>query len=240
MKQRARHAVETRFAEADAPAPVFRPAPPPPPQDPQKTLPAAATDDSSIPRAAVQIHDTYIVLETDDGFTVIDQHALHERVLYEELRDRIAAAPLPSQRLLIPIRIELTQSEFLAIEDSSDLLESLGMEIGPFGSPAGGIAAVYAYPSILANADIAAVVTDLLGELADDTHPTAAADRLDRILHVLACRAAVKAGDRLSDDEIRSLLKNRGLAQNPFNCPHGRPAALNFSLDDIEKQFRRT
>ena len=203
----------------------------------QEELPSMRTPAPAVGRPTVQIHDAYIVVETSDGFLVIDQHALHERILYEQMRKELARAPLASQRLLMPIPLELSRAEVMVLQGSRDILANLGFEVGEIGKDT---AAVYAYPSILARADIAALVTDMVGELASDESATASKDRLDAILHLLSCHAAVKAGDRLTDSEIQSLLEHRELAENPHNCPHGRPVSLNFSVRDIEKQFGRT
>ena len=205
----------------------------------QEALPRMRAEDGADPLSAVQIHDSYIVVETPEGFTVIDQHALHERILYEQLKAKTSSGPPASQRLLVPVRLELSRIEKTALDEHRDLLASAGFEIGDFGE---GHAAVYAYPSILGNADIAALVSDMVGELTEEDTPNGAAraDRLDAILHLVACHAAVKAGDRLCEEEIRSLIEHRSVAQNPYTCPHGRPAALTFSLDDLKKQFRRT
>ncbi|MFH0965445.1 MAG: DNA mismatch repair endonuclease MutL, partial [Planctomycetota bacterium] len=121
----------------------------------QPDLPSTVSAPANLlPRTAVQIHDTYIVVETDDGFTVIDQHALHERILYEQMRRDVDKAPLVGQRLLVPLRLELTRAELLAVESNRDLLRSLAFEIDPFGANA---VAVYSYPSVLGAADIGAI-----------------------------------------------------------------------------------
>jgi len=188
---------------------------------------------------AIQLHNAYIVAACDDGVLIIDQHALHERILYNELKARLAegAAGLAAQRLLIPATINVTAAEADALAGQSDLLKRLGIEVAPFGP---GTLAVQQFPSLLIGrrADPAEFLRELLDRLTDA--PAATAEQLlEDVLAMMACKAAVKAGDPLSQQEIDELLAARDEAEKVSACPHGRPAVLKMTLKDLERQFGR-
>ncbi len=188
-------------------------------------------------RPTIQLHNTYLVTETDDGLLIIDQHALHERILYEQLRQRLTAGPLESQRLLLPETLEATPRQLAVLEEHADLLHQLGIEVTRFGTNA---VAVQAFPSLLADLDVRGFVRDLIDKLAepgDQPHPEVL---IHELLDMMACKAAVKAGDPLSPEEIDSLIANKHLVEKHSNCPHGRPTTLQMNLRDLEKQFKRT
>ena len=191
--------------------------------------PASATN-------ALQIHNRYLVVETDIGIEVIDQHALHERILYEQLREKVLGGALESQKLLVPEPVDLTATESAAALEHSDLLAQLGVEVQPFG---GETVLVSSYPAMLANLSPAEVLRELVEKLLVGGRQPDARDLLDDLLHMIACKAAVKFGDRLSDGEIDSLLAQRHLAQDQHHCPHGRPTSLVFTRDDLDRQFKR-
>ncbi|MBN2270726.1 MAG: DNA mismatch repair endonuclease MutL [Sedimentisphaerales bacterium] len=185
----------------------------------------------------LQIHDSFIVAQTDDGFIIVDQHALHERVMYEDLRNRVQHGNLESQRLLIPQSFELNDSQAAIIEENSELIEKLGIELVPFGPRT---IAVQAFPSLLAKADPLDFVQDLI-DLLERQGPGPNPQRLlDEVLNMAACKAAIKAGQRLTDSEMEQLLLRRDTTESASRCPHGRPTTLKFSLADLEKQFKRT
>jgi DNA mismatch repair protein MutL len=186
---------------------------------------------------AIQIHDSFIVTQTDDGFVIIDQHALHERIVYENLSSRIRNGRLQSQKLLIPESFELTDAQAEAIEDNADLLEKLGIELAAFGPKA---MAVQAFPSLLSKAEPLDFVADLLDLLTDRSIGADAERLLDEVLNMAACKAAIKAGQKLSDSEIEQLLADREPIELASRCPHGRPTTIKFSLAELEKQFKRT
>jgi len=188
-------------------------------------------------RKFIQIHDSFIVTEDDDGFIIIDQHALHERIIYEDLCRRIRESKLESQRLLIPDSFEITASQANAIETNTDLIEKLGIELVPFGPKT---MAVQAFPTLLAKASPSDFVQDLI-DLLDRKDVSLDAERLlDEVLKMAACKAAIKAGQKLSNNEIEHLLAGRDAADISSRCPHGRPAVIKFSLSDLQKQFKRT
>jgi len=186
---------------------------------------------------AVQVHDSYIVAETGDGFAIIDQHALHERIMYETLSRRLRNSKLQSQKLLIPESFALSDAQANAAENNSQLLEKLGLELAPFGPRT---MAVQAFPILLSNAPPAEFTSDLLDLLAEKDVADDPAQVLDEVLRMAACKAAIKAGQKLSDSEIEQLLADREKVECPGRCPHGRPTVLKFTMAELEKQFKRT
>ena len=184
----------------------------------------------------MQILDCYLVLETDDGLTVIDQHALHERVMYEQLRQRILSRPVESQRLLVPEPIELSPAEVAVLVDHRQALGQLGIELEEFGS---GTVLLTSFPVMLARADRGQLVRDIAEQLTATGQQPSRRDILDRLMHMMSCRAAVKAGQRLTQEEMESLLEQRHLIDDAHHCPHGRPTALVLSRDELDRQFGR-
>ena len=188
-------------------------------------------------RRFLQIHDSFIVAQTDDGFVIIDQHALHERIIYEALCRRMQKGKLESQRLLIPESFELTEAQGDILESNAELIEKLGIELVPFGPKT---MAIQAFPTLLAKAEPCDFVQDLI-DLLEHRDAGADAERLlDEILNMAACKAAIKAGQKLTDSEIEQLLADKENAESPSRCPHGRPTTIKFSISDLEKQFKRT
>jgi len=188
-------------------------------------------------RKFLQIHDSFIVVQTDDGFDIIDQHALHERIIYERLSRRIRKSKLESQKLLIPESFEVTPSGSDALKTNAELLEKLGIELVPFGPKT---LAVQAFPTLLAKAEPLDFVQDLI-DLLESKDPDPDGERLlDEVLNMAACKAAIKAGQRLTDSEIEQLLADKVNAESASRCPHGRPTTIKFSMAELEKQFKRT
>lgn len=185
----------------------------------------------------LQIHDSFIVAQTDDGFVIVDQHALHESIIYDNLCKRVRESKLQSQKLLIPESFELNASGFDVLKNNAELIEKLGIELVPFGP---GTIAVQAFPTLLSDVKPADFVRDLL-DLLDRSDVSPDAERLlDDVLNMAACKAAIKAGQKLTDSEIEQLLADRHNAESASRCPHGRPTTIKFSVADLEKQFKRT
>lgn len=185
----------------------------------------------------LQIHDSYIVEQTEDGFVIIDQHALHERILYEILWQRIRRDRLESQRLLLPESFEVTDAQANAVESNAGLIAKLGIEITPFGPRA---YAVQAFPTLLDKVVPVEFVQDLIDLLVERNDASDAQDLLDAVLNMAACKAAVKAGQKLDDSEIQQLLADRERFESTSRCPHGRPTTIRFSMTELAKQFKRT
>ena len=191
-------------------------------------------------RRCFQLHDRYIVEEADDGIRVIDQHALHERVLLEEIRRQYKSADVPKQLLLLPAMAEVTAAERARLEEHAAVLESMGLLIDDFGPSS---IAVRAVPALLKDADPAGLVRDLLDRIEEHGEAERAAGHavpmIDAILEFLACRAAVKFGDRLAPEELSRLLSDAEGMDYSATCAHGRPTAIKLSLDDLERFFKR-
>src|SRR5207244_4142559 len=148
---------------------------------------------------AVQMHDAYLLVETPDGVLVIDQHALHERILFEQLRRRMQAGPVERQRLLVPEPIDLTAEQAAKVLEQKDALSELGLEVEDFG---GGTVVLSSYPAILTRAAPAVILRSVIDRLVARDRPPSREALLNDLLASMACRAAVKAGDRLSAEAI--------------------------------------
>ena len=186
---------------------------------------------------AMQVHNRYLIAESDEGVVIIDQHALHERILYEQLRTKVLAGQLESQKLLVPEPVDLPPAEAAAVLGQQDLLAKLGVQVEPFG---GDTVLVTSYPAMLANMNPAEVLHELVDRLMMGGKSPDRRDILDELLHMISCKAAIKAGDRLSHEEVASLIEQRHLAQDTHHCPHGRPTALVFTREELDRQFKRT
>lgn len=201
-------------------------------------MPSAALDMPTAAARALQVHRSYLVVETDDGVMIIDQHALHERILYEELRQRIAERRLETQRLLLPEIVRVPPDRLEALESHAELLAQVGIELTAAGPQS---VALQSFPTLLLErVDQSRFVLDLLDLLAEQGRRATGELLLHRVLDMMACKAAVKAGDPLAPEEIAQLMAQRDLVERSTNCPHGRPTSLSLSLSDIEKQFKRT
>ncbi len=185
---------------------------------------------------ALQIQDSYIVLETAEGMLVIDQHALHERILFEQLRRRIRAGQLEVQRLLIPEPIDLPAEQAALVLEAADELRELGLEVSDFG---GNTVLLSSYPTLLGRRSPHEIFKGVVDYLLTKERPPTRDAMLHNLMATMACKAAVKAGDRLTPEEIAHLLHLRQLAEDSHHCPHGRPTSLLFSRHELDKQFRR-
>jgi DNA mismatch repair protein MutL len=188
-------------------------------------------------RKYIQIHDSFIVAQTEDGFIIVDQHALHERILYEQLRNRISKSKLESQKLLIPESFEVSDMDSRLINKNTEIVEKLGIEIVPFGPKT---YAVQAFPSILSNISPADFMQDLMDLFEGTGFKPDPQQMLDDVLNLAACKGAIKAGQKLTDKEIEQLLADKEGIERSSRCPHGRPSVIKFSVAELEKQFKRT
>jgi DNA mismatch repair protein MutL len=186
---------------------------------------------------AIQLHNSYLVAESEDGLIIIDQHALHERIMFEELMARVTRGPLESQRLLIPITLPASSRQMALLDQIQALLQRLGIELSSFGPQT---IAIQGFPSFLERLDPAEFVRELLERGEQELLDLHEEELLHEILDMMACKAAVKAGDPLTSGEIEALLARKDLVSRSSNCPHGRPTTLRLTLKDLEKQFKRT
>ena len=230
---------QSTFQLSPGPAPTSRfdfNAPPPPTDSIAETPHPPLAVSPSRP-SAIQLHNSYLVAQTDEGMVIIDQHALHERVMYEELRARLLRGPLESQRMLIPQTLSASSRQIALLDQIQPLLQRLGIEVSPFGP---GTLAVQAFPTFLSKLDPATFVRELLERGEQELLDLHEEEILHELLDMMACKAAVKAGDPLTSAEIEALLARRELIDRSSNCPHGRPTTLRLTLNDLEKQFKRT
>jgi len=187
----------------------------------------------------LQVHSSYIVTQDESGLVIIDQHALHERVMFEKLKARIASGNLESQQMLMPAVVPVDAAQVQLLEELRPLLARLGIEAAPIGPTAIG---VHAFTSLLFERGVDPV--DFMIEMLDKAqtrgvnHDSEAA--LHETLDMMACKAAIKAGDRLQPEELAELLKYRETVERASNCPHGRPTTLRLSLKELERQFGRS
>jgi len=197
---------------------------------------AAGGEELGTQRGAFQVHDSFIIEQTERGINIIDQHALHERILYEEIRRRLEGGNLSAQKLLMPETVQLSASDYQLVFEMKDLLGRLGIEVEDFG---GTSVLVRSLPEVLASQPAGRLLEETLSELKQEFIPKDAIKALEKLAAVLACKAAVKAGTRLSPGEIETLLESRDKMSNKYQCPHGRPTTLSFSVEEIEKGFKR-
>ncbi|MFK8114183.1 MAG: DNA mismatch repair endonuclease MutL [Rubripirellula sp.] len=185
-----------------------------------------------------QVHNRYLVTQDESGMVVIDQHALHERVLYERVCAKVLTeqSNLEAQRLLVPEPVSLTPAERTAALDAQDTLARIGLEIEDFG---GETILIQSYPAMLKKTAPGDMLRTVLEALMSAGKQPDAKDILNHLLSTIACKAAVKAGDPLTPEEITSLLEQKDLYHDTHHCPHGRPTALFFSRDELDRMFGR-
>jgi DNA mismatch repair protein MutL len=183
-----------------------------------------------------QFHDMYILCESDDGLILIDQHAAHERILFEQLKKRFQERKNTSQKLLIPETIDLGYREAKILERLIPNLNKLGLEVVPFG---GDTFVVKAVPLLLKNKEIKPLVIEMVEKTAQIGFSFGMERVLDQCIELMACHGAIRANQRLSDKEIRELLHQLDTCDQPSNCPHGRPTWIRIGLKELEKMFKR-
>ena len=185
---------------------------------------------------ALQVHDCYLVIATDDGIEIVDQHALHERILYEHLRTRVLADDVERQKLLIPETIECSPAEAAVLCEHQELLNEVGFGVQEFG---GTTVLLESYPVLIPKGNFVRILKDFAEQLEKSDGQTSRRDLLDHMLHTMACRAAIKAGQRLAPEEMRELLRQRHLVADSHHCPHGRPTAMKLTRQMLDRQFGR-
>ncbi len=187
---------------------------------------------------AMQVHDSYLVTEDEQGLVLIDQHALHERVMFESLLARVSARPLESQRLITPISIEVSSDQRELLDGLNELCERIGLELSPLGARTVG---VMAFPSLLfeRNVDPSEFARDLLDAAQGSELSAGSEEALHEVLDMMACKAAVKAGDPLTQTEIDELMRFRGTVSRSGSCPHGRATTVRLTHRDLERLFDR-
>ncbi|TET33582.1 MAG: DNA mismatch repair endonuclease MutL [Planctomycetota bacterium] len=183
----------------------------------------------------LQVHDSFIVVETGGGFEVIDQHALHERIIYEKLRRQHEERAVQSQQLLVPEAVELPPGRAAIALDNDDAFRSFGFDIELFGE---NTILIRSVPVALRRTEPVGFFRDLLDELVESGAAKGPVDP-DKLLATIACKGAIKAGQRLTRGEIIALLTDRVALDDSYACPHGRPTTLSLTLDELKKHFHR-
>ncbi|MBT6861223.1 MAG: DNA mismatch repair endonuclease MutL [Rhodospirillaceae bacterium] len=186
--------------------------------------------------ARAQVHETYIVAQTEDGIVIVDQHAAHERLVYEDMKAALAASGVKRQGLLIPEVVELSEDEVARITAHAAELTELGLILEAFGP---GAVVVREMPALLGDVDAGALVRDLTDDLAELGEAITLKDRLADISSTMACHGSVRAGRRLNGDEMNALLRRMEITPHAGQCNHGRPTYVELKLADIEKLFGR-
>jgi DNA mismatch repair protein MutL len=183
-----------------------------------------------------QLGGTYILCQSDEGLVLVDQHAAHERIVYEELRDRLSDAALEVHAFLIPKRFELSLQEAELVARHSEALRRLGLELEPFGA---GTVLLRSVPSQLMNVDLDRFIGELLPLLKEKGDDLGREEGFHELLTVMACHGAIRAGETLSEQEMVSLLQELQGTGLYTNCPHGRPIFKKFTWGELERMFKR-
>jgi DNA mismatch repair protein MutL len=186
--------------------------------------------------ARAQVHETYIIAQTADGMVIVDQHAAHERLVYERMKADMAGAGVRRQALLIPEIVELSEEEALRVLDRAEELQAMGLEVEPFGR---GAVAVRATPALFGTMDVKGLIRDLADDFAEYEAGLALKERMEEVMGNMACRGSVRAGRRLTAEEMNALLRQMEVTPHSGQCNHGRPTYVELKLADIEKLFGR-
>jgi DNA mismatch repair protein MutL len=186
--------------------------------------------------ARAQLHGTYILAETAAGIVLVDQHAAHERLVYERMKEALARRGVARQVLLLPEIVELDPALADRLATRAEELAEFGLVLEPFGT---GAVIVREVPALVPGLDVRALVRDLADELAEWGDTLALRERIESVCGTLACHSSVRAGNRLTRDEMDALLRQMEATPNSGQCNHGRPTYVELRLGDIERLFGR-
>lgn len=186
--------------------------------------------------ARAQLHETYIVAQTRDGIVIVDQHAAHERLVYERMKQEMAGGGVVRQALLLPEVVELDPAEAERVAGRADELAGLGLVLEPFGP---GAVLVRETPALLGETDVAGLVRDIADDLSENGQALALKERLEEVCGTMACHGSVRSGRRLTAPEMNALLRQMEATPHSGQCNHGRPTYVELKLADIEKLFGR-
>ena len=187
--------------------------------------------------ARAQLHENYILSQTEDGLVIVDAHAAHERLVYEKLKAQMANTGVGAQALLIPEVISLSEGDMALLMEQNATLSQMGLSIEPFGQ---GAVAVQSVPALLGHVDVQRLVLDIVDELSDGGTQQSLQAQLDAILSRVACHGSVRTGRRMQADEMNALLREMEATPHSGQCNHGRPTYVSLAMSDIEKLFGRT
>jgi DNA mismatch repair protein MutL len=210
---------------AEAPAPFAR------------IEPSAGPTEAPLGAARAQVHENYIIAQTTDGIVIVDQHAAHERLVYERLKRQMAETGVPAQALLIPEIVPLSRGDAQRLMDHADALAQMGLVIEAFGGDA---IAVRETPGALGTVNARTLVLDILDELADLGQSGTLGSRIDAVLSRMACHGSIRSGRQMRGEEMNALLREMEATPLSGQCNHGRPTYVELKLSDIERLFGRT
>ena len=193
--------------------------------------------DAPLGAARAQVHENYIIAQTKDGMVIVDQHAAHERLVYEKLKTQMSVNGVASQALLLPEVVELSENERLALVEALPTLAKFGLVIEEFG---GNAICVRETPAILGEVNAINLVRDICDELSDQDNTQAVQDQIEAILSRVACHGSIRSGRRMQADEMNALLREMEATPHSGQCNHGRPTYVELKLADIERLFGRT
>jgi len=192
--------------------------------------------DHPLGAARGQVHANYIIAQTRDGLVIVDQHAAHERIVYERMKADLAESGVKRQGLLLPEVVELDEASADRIAERAEEFAELGLVIEPFGP---GAIVVREVPAMLGKVDVSALVRDMADEIAELGQGMALKDRLMYVCATMACHGSVRSGRKLNADEMNALLRQMEATPHSGQCNHGRPTYVELKLNDIEKMFGR-
>lgn len=201
-----------------------------------ESLNQAPAPDYPLGTARAQLHETYVVAQTQDGIVIVDQHAAHERLVYEEMKQKIAGQGVPRQTLLIPDVVELGETDSARILARADELAEMGLILEPFGQ---GAVCVRETPALLGEVDVQGLLRDLADDLSEYDEALSLKERFEHVCGTMACHGSVRAGRRLNGDEMNALLRQMEATPHSGQCNHGRPTYVELKLADIERLFGR-
>ncbi len=199
-------------------------------------IPPVPTPDYPLGTARAQLHETYVVAQTQDGIVIVDQHAAHERLVYEEMKQKMAGQGVPRQTLLIPDVVELGETDSARILARADELAQMGLILEPFGQ---GAVCVRETPALLGEVDVQGLLRDLADDLSEYDEALSLKERFEHVCGTMACHGSVRAGRRLNGDEMNALLRQMEATPHSGQCNHGRPTYVELKLADIERLFGR-
>ncbi len=202
----------------------------------EATAPAFDPVDFPLGAARAQVHETYIVAQTRDGVVIVDQHAAHERLVYERMKVEMAQGGVSRQVLLLPEVVELDPAEAERVAARADELAALGLMVEAFGP---GAILVRETPALLGETDVAGLIRDIADDLAENGQALALKERLEEVCSTMACHGSVRAGRRLNAPEMNALLRQMEATPHSGQCNHGRPTYVELKLADIERLFGR-
>jgi DNA mismatch repair protein MutL len=197
---------------------------------------ADGTEAYPLGAARAQVHETYIVAQTGDGIVIVDQHAAHERLIYERMKEALSDTGVRKQGLLIPEVVELADDEVDRLVARSTEFSELGLVLEGFGP---GAVVVREVPAMLGQVDVQGLIRDLADEIAELGDSFGLKERLEDVCGTMACHGSVRSGRRLNGDEMNSLLRQMEATPHSGQCNHGRPTYVELKLADIERLFGR-